>query len=1091
MPGNDDTGFVSDKKLSDLCRVYADVLSRQGNASSAYSLWSESTRRGNEFVWLEHSAGTEVLLSKEGASLVYRPGDPSFEQVHQMFGTCELNPYERELNYGYPYVIGRVGTKKIRGPLLSMVVHIEGDGNKLIVRAGDGPIRFNLLPFRQEGDSDAVQDALRRVIDATPAFPLSSATLNAFVDVLRREVPGLQVDAELDGRLGDQPVAAASRSGLKLIDAAALFIAPRTNWFLRQDLEDMAEIPDLSSDALQSLIHGAGDGDQVAFTPEQVDAARVVFPFPSNRAQRKVALLLEDETTNVVRVEGPPGTGKSLTIANLACHLAASGKRVLITSQKDKALEVVDQKLQELDLPEIPMTLLRQDLGSKSDLVTRLDRVKKDRSAQEVGTHLSSIDARFGSESADLRADLDEYINALGWESEVERSDREYRESRGLSRVLRRFKARQIGRKANRLAPRATDELAEEMKEKRGALLDLSVLLLQIGLENEFSQAKRHERNSVRQLQQMLKRNQKSYKNFSMFERQKQQHDQALALLQVLPVWIMAPDDVARMFPCVPNLFDVVIVDEASQVDLPSITPLLYRAKKVAVFGDSKQMQSRRFAFQSSSVATQAWQHFKMEQHDPEEWLHPVKSSLLSLAGMHAEEECLLDEHFRSLPPIIDFSNHRWYQDRLRVMTDVQRKRFGGPGQTVVQMHHLDDGRVRTGTQENLREAEAVLQLLRNMVISPDYANASIGVLCLFDDQVELVKELVTKEIDPAEWDEHSIAIVNPDGFQGDERDVILYSFSWDDDQMPRAALSARQQDSQHIQGMLNVAFTRAKDEIHVFHSAPIDTFGLVGGSSATIADWLKHCQAVEDGREVKETPRAGHVDSEFEAQVADALRFRGVEVTHQYPSCGFFIDIVCEKDGNRVAVECDGEIYHRDEHGNLRIEDVERQAILERAGWTVLRIPYRKWQQDPDHQLDRVMAYLNGELGASAEAAAEVPDSDLPELERIAEPVQVSVTKSQRLIVEAIRSGSNSEEDVFRYARIGLGHSRLGSKIRQGLVTNARSLQSMGLIHSEEGEYFLTPEGRSAVLRQKADPPRAKARTRAKPTRGGSRRRY
>ena len=76
---------------------------------------------------------------------------------------------------------------------------------------------------------------------------------------------------------------------------------------------------------------------------------------------------------------------------------------------------------------------------------------------------------------------------------------------------------------------------------------------------------------------------------------------------------------------------------------------------------------------------------------------------------MHAEEECLLDEHFRSLPPIIDFSNHRWYQDRLRVMTDVQRKRFGGPGQTVVQMHHLDDGRVRTGTQENLREAEAVL----------------------------------------------------------------------------------------------------------------------------------------------------------------------------------------------------------------------------------------------------------------------------------------------------------------------------------------------------------------------------------------------
>jgi len=81
---------------------------------------------------------------------------------------------------------------------------------------------------------------------------------------------------------------------------------------------------------------GGGDQSQVELSPEQIDAARLVFPFPSNRAQRKVALLIDDPTTSVVRVEGPPGTGKSLTIANLACHLAASGRKVLITSQKTK-----------------------------------------------------------------------------------------------------------------------------------------------------------------------------------------------------------------------------------------------------------------------------------------------------------------------------------------------------------------------------------------------------------------------------------------------------------------------------------------------------------------------------------------------------------------------------------------------------------------------------------------------------------------------------------------------------------------------------------------------------------------------------------
>ena len=148
----------------------------------------------------------------------------------------------------------------------------------------------------------------------------------------------------------------------------------------------------------------------------------------------------------------------------------------------------------------------------------------------------------------------------------------------------------------------------------------------------------------------------------------------------MLPVRIMSPDDAARLFPCTPGLFDVVIVDEASQVDLPSVAPMAYRASKLVIFGDSKQMQSQRFAFMSRQIATEAWERFGMKVLDPDEFLHPVGQSLLGLAGMRAQEEVLLDEHFRSLPPIIEFSNHRWYRDQLRIMTDVRRKRFGRPG---------------------------------------------------------------------------------------------------------------------------------------------------------------------------------------------------------------------------------------------------------------------------------------------------------------------------------------------------------------------------------------------------------------------------
>src|SRR5664280_1323646 len=236
---------------------------------------------------------------------------------------------------------------------------------------------------------------------------------------------------------------------------------------------------------------------------------------------------------------------------------------------------------------------------------------------------------------------------------------------------------------------------------------------------------------------------------------------------------IMSPDDVARLFPCEPELFDVVMVDEASQVDLPSILPVIYRAKKVVVFGDSKQMQSQRFAFMSRNVALEAWQRFGMLKFDPDERLHPVNQSLLGLAPVVADEECLLDEHFRSLPPIIEFSNHRWYGDRLRIMTDSSRKVFGSPEQPTIQLHYVSDGIVSNESQENEIEAQALVGFLSSMVEDPDYSGASIGVLCLFEEQVNLVESLVAEAIDPLEWEKHSLVVVNPDGFQGDERHVI------------------------------------------------------------------------------------------------------------------------------------------------------------------------------------------------------------------------------------------------------------------------------------------------------------------------------
>lgn len=1059
-----------------LCLTYADLLRRQQTAASPFAQWSRATRRQHEFVWLGGPLDHVPLMGRHSEFSV-APGDELYDAVHKMYGTANLNPYEREVLFGFPYVIGRVQNRSVRGPLLTLGVEIVPEGDHLVIRAVDEVVRFNSLPFRAEHDTDAHNASLNRILDVTPELPISPQSLLDFVAVVTREIPELVVEGELDGSLGSAPSEPRSALALRIIDQAALFVAPKTNYFLCSDLEEIAEGTDAAGGAFVPLIAGPGEDPVVEFSDEDVDAARIVYPFPANRAQRRVALVVADESTHVVRVEGPPGTGKSLTIANLAAHLAASGKSVLITSQKDKALEVVDDALRTLNLAELPMTLLRRDRESKRELLGRLEQIKKDRLSEDVNADYAARSETLENISADQVKDAQRYANAIFAESAIETADRAAALSKGLRRIGARHHVRTVVRGAKRNAPESPDVVAQRAAARRDELMRHALGVLQVGLERNVASANRAQRQVVKNLQATLRRNQTSHKNFSLFDQMKKDLEHARKLLSILPVWILSPDDVARLFPCAPGLFDVVIVDEASQVDLPSLVPMAYRGEKLVVFGDTKQMQSQRFAFLAGNIALQAWQQFGMASFNPSQSLHPINQSLLTLVATQAEEDCILDEHFRSLPPIIEFSNDRWYGGKLRIMTDVHHKRFGSPDQPVIELHHVEEGRISVGKQENEIEAKVLVEHLAAMVEDPDYDGASIGVLCLFEEQVALVKEMVAAAIDPLEWEEHDIVVVNPDGFQGDERDVILYSLSWDNDVMPRGALSARQMDTPHIQGMLNVAFTRARDEIHVFHSGPVDSFTMAGDRPGAIGAWLEHCARVQAEGGERVSARAGQVDSQFEAEVAEALRARGVDVRHQYPACGFSIDLVCELDGVRLAVECDGELYHLDEHGQLRIEDIERQAILERAGWRVLRIPYRSWRLGPTDEIDRVIAAL-GSLAASAETdefdgtVAEVGDESgaiavVPTVPAPAgKKTKAHVSAEGAAIMAACAEGNRAEEDVFRFARIAMGYQRLGPRIRQSFVAATTKLVRDGLIGIEDGEYFLTADGRNADVR-------------------------
>jgi very-short-patch-repair endonuclease len=987
-----------------------------------------------------------------------------------MMATIELNPYERELQYGYPYILGYIDGKPVRAPLFTMPITISAEGAKLIVKPSEDAIRFNSLPFRSDFDSAAHELALSRLIEQTPSLPLTTSLLRTFCDTLNRELSVL-IGARLDGFLDAAPAQPRTAMQLTVVDNAACFIAPKTSYFLVSDLKTIQGAAEQVPDTALGWLIGKRPSEPTSDRFQ--DLRKFFYPFSSNPSQRRVAHLVSDPKSRITVVQGPPGTGKSLTIANLVCHLVASGKKVLVTSQKDKALQVVDELLKSLELPHLPMTLLRQDRESKQQLRERLEKIQKERSAEETRENFARQIASYTQAVNTHDENTASLQRALVAEHAIEKLAIKVKNAPGVfSRLIAQVQLAFTLRKTEKVAKIRSDILGSALTTLRAQLQTEAAGVLAKAADHRTSVATKTERNQLREFSKLLGRNQTNFKNYAVFDRLKAEPERCDMLLKILPCWIMTPDDVARLFPCTAGLFDVVIIDEASQCDLPSMTPVLYRAVQAVVAGDSKQMQAQRFAFTSNQVAAQAWAQQGLDRLDPDRWLDPTKIDLLQLASVRMDEEAFLDEHYRSLPPIISFSNEYWYGSRLRLMRDADDRRVGDPDGPTISLHRVK-GSVTPGTQENELEARYLVDHLRAMLQHPGYSEASFGVICLFEEQMRLVNDIVAEEIAEDLRTEHDLVVVNPDGFQGDERDVILYSLSYDAAGMTQAAISARQSEREHVQGMLNVAFTRARDEVHIFHSAEITEFGMTSGIG-TIRDWLEHCQKEAD------TPRpvAGSSDvqvrkaqSDFEAQVLVALNARGVKVVSQYPSCGYFIDIVAEQNGTRVAVECDGEIWHLDEHGNLKSEDLARQEVLERAGWHVLRVAYRSWRENPDQQLQRIVDALN--LNADGVEQAPRQPEPTPKLTDVPESQAVAVDRFEQALLKAVSLGTRSRENVYRSARELLGYSRLGTQIRMSLNDAVERLQRRGIVRLEDDEvFFASDDARNVTYEQRSTAP-------------------
>ena len=416
-------------------------------------------------------------------------------------------------------------------------------------------------------------------------------------------------------------------------------------------------------------------------------------------------------------------------------------------------------------------------------------------------------------------------------------------------------------------------------------------------------------------------------------------------LLKVFPCWICSIDDVARLFPLSPSLFDYLILDEASQCAQPTLLPLTFRAKHVVVVGDRKQLQPAAARFLSEKNLALLAQRHGIADHDKAIFFDGRKS-VLEVADSCSQAFDFLDEHFRCDPAIIRWSNDKFYGNRLKILTHRRDGAFI-PSLEVRNLTSADDDRE---TKVNQREAEAVIRELRRLVESERTERMTLGVISPYRKQANLLNEMIEREFaaEPNVMQRRGLLASTADGFQGDERDIIIYSFRYGPSSSPGVVRAIENEEER-----LNVAFTRPKRLAVLCISNPIDRF-----PQGLIRSFLAHAQEVQTQCEAA-PPRPDRFDSDFERRVCQALRDRGLRVVTQEPCAGFFIDLMVEDgEGRVIGVECDGQ-WKETELGELRPEDYQRQDILERAGWVIHRISGRSFFSNPEREINRVVEAL------------------------------------------------------------------------------------------------------------------------------------
>jgi very-short-patch-repair endonuclease len=429
------------------------------------------------------------------------------------------------------------------------------------------------------------------------------------------------------------------------------------------------------------------------------------------------------------------------------------------------------------------------------------------------------------------------------------------------------------------------------------------------------------------------------------------------ALKALKPCFMMSPMSVAQFLPPGGMDFDMVIMDEASQILPEDALGAMARAKNVVVVGDPKQLPPTSFF--SSNFA---------QNDDDGTFLAAEAESILDRSDT-VFIGSKLTWHYRSQhESLVQFSNRMFYDEELIIFpsSDPYSNDYG------VQCHYVEGATYVKGKGRNIKEAEEVVRkIVEHYETSP---NLSLGVVTFNLKQRDLIYELLDKVTKDNPWLDEVIAspvndleplfIKNLENVQGDERDVIIISTTFGPDEDSKKVF----QRFGPIGGetgwrRLNVMVTRAKKKVLVITSMRPDDILDDPQKSLGVRALRRYIQYALDGRFIddKSDGTGGEPQSDFEISVIRELNLLGFKCVPQVGVAGYFIDIGVlhpKKHSFILGVECDGATYHSAK--TARDRDRLRQEILEAKGWKIHRIWSTDWFKNRSYEINRIKEVLD-----------------------------------------------------------------------------------------------------------------------------------